>query len=304
MSLTFTLVDVSGVSHTLALDSSLHGIAVATGAKGLGIPPLTINSNKLPYAPGSALSRIATPPSTVDIPLFVQQSTAALLEQALDDLSGWLLPGTERKSTPDTIRFQVTSTDGTSREIEGVFTGSLDDDDAITVAGDIWQDLELSILCPDPYPRDVTPVTHTFTSGTGVRSWWPYYPLDVTPSNVYAEESITNDGHLECWPVWTITGPATNVILSNLTTDEVLDLSAYSVPGGDVVTIDTSERGVTAKTIQNTAGANLWPYASATSVLWPLERGSNTVRVQAAGTTVASSIVMAYRRRWGRFRRR
>lgn len=127
----FALVDVNGVSHALAPDVNGYGIAVQVGAKGLGMPPLTVNSNKLPYAPGAALSRIATPPSTINIPLLIRASTPLLAESYLDQLAGWVLPGTERSAAPSTIRFQVTASDGVARELEGVCIGGLDDDDSM-----------------------------------------------------------------------------------------------------------------------------------------------------------------------------
>lgn len=297
--LIFTLIDTSGVSHVL--DINALGIDVAPGAKNLGMPTIAVNSNKLAYAPGGALTRVSTPPTEVDIPLFAQRSTAALLEQLLDDLTGWVHPGTERDATPKTIRFQALSSDGTSRELEGVCTGGLDDSDTLEAMGTTWQDLVLSLTCVDPYPRDASATVYTFTSGLGIRSWWPYWPYDLTPSAVFAQEVITNSGQIEAWPIWTITGPGSDPTLTNLTTGEVLALSGLTLAAGDVVTIDTSE-GV--KTILNQNGVNLWPYATLASEMWPLGVGTNSIRVQMAGATGSSAVALSYRRRWSRLRRR
>lgn len=301
----FTLVDVNGVSHVL--DGDALGIGVAPGARGLGMPEITPNTTKLAGAPGGALARVSTQPTTVDIPLFAQRSTAALLEDLLDNLAGWVLPGTERNATPSMVRFQMLASDGTHREIEGVCVGGLDSDDSLEVMGATWQDLILTLECPDPYPRDVVATAHTFTSGTGLTTWWPYYELQFMPSAVYAEETIANGGQIEAWPVITITGPGSNPTLTNLTTGEVLELSAnggLSLVAGETVTIDTNERGATRKTILDGGGANLWPYATPASDMWPLVVGDNLIRVQMDGATVASSVVLSFRRRWARGRRR
>jgi hypothetical protein len=295
--LTFTLVDVDGSSHVLG---DATGIYLAVGAKGLGMPSLSVNSDKLPYAPGSRLRRIATPPSKVDLPLFIQAASAAALEQLLDNLSGWVLPGTENDDEPSTVRFQVLATDGTSREIEGVCLGGLDNEDTVEAMGDTWQNLVLSFEVSDPYWQDTTDTTHTFTSGAGVRSWWAYWPYDLTPSNVFAEETISQTGQIETWPVWTITGPGSTPTLANLTTGASLELDV-TLAAGDVVTIDTRPRQ---KTVTNQNGVNLFPSLSAASELWALAKGSNTLRVGMSSATIASALSLSYRRRWVRARRR
>lgn len=292
MTFGFSLVDVNGTSR--ALDGSL-GIYVRRGMRGGGYPDIKPSGDKLPYAPGVALRRVETAAGIVEVPLRAERSTQALLETLLDDLRGWVLPGTERNNTPSTVKLQVTGAGGAVREIEGVATLDRGDDGAGWTK---WQLYILTLFCADPYWRDASASTFTFTSGTGVRTWWPLYDLDLTPSAVYAEQTITLGGHVEAWPIWTITGPGSDPTLTNLTTGEVLALEGLTLLAGDVVTVDTSERGETAKTITNQNDANLWPYASPTSQLWPLGVGANDVRVQLANTSGASSVALDYRRRW------
>jgi hypothetical protein len=220
---------------------------------------------------------------------------SSALDTIMDNIRGWILPGTERNATPDTITLKVTRDDGAVREIEAVARLSEGDDSA---GGPILQRAVLSLYCQESYWRDASATVYTFTSGTGVRSWFPYWPYDLTPSSVFAEETITNSGQIETWPVWTITGPGANPTMTNLTTDETLELSGLTLAAGDVVTVDTSERGATAKTIENQTGVNLWPYATTTSVLWPIEKGANIIRVTMSGTTGASAVSLSYRRRW------
>lgn len=286
----FVLVDVNGVAR--ALDDTT-GVHVAAGARGLGTPPVAVNGDKLPYAPGAALRRISTPASVLEIPLYIEAATSALLDARLDTVRAWLMPGTERNATPSKVIFRVTRDDGAEREIEGVYAGGLEGDDLTGV--EVWQDAIVSLFCPDPYWRDTSATTHEFTSGSGLTTWWPYYEHQFMPSAVFAEETIALGGHVEVWPVWTITGPGSNPILTNLTTGEVLAIEELELDAGDTVTIDTSER---AKTVVDQNGVNLWPYVPLSSAMWPLEPGSNEIRVQMANTTVASAVELAYRRRW------
>lgn len=293
MAFGYALVDVNGTIR--ALDGSL-GVSVRRGARGLGFPRVTPYGDKLPYGPGVALRRIGTPANLLELPIRLERSTAALLDALLDSVRGWVMPGTERNATPSTVKLQVTRSDGAVREIEGVYAGGLEGDDAAGIT--TWQLAMLNLFCYEAYWRDATATTFTFTSGEGVRSWFPYWPYDLTPSSVFAEETITNTGQIETWPVWTITGPGTNPTLTNLTTGEVLELSGLTLAAGDVVTVDTSERGPTAKTITNQNNVNLWPYATPTSAMWPLGVGANEVRAAMGNVSVASAVSMSYRRRW------
>lgn len=293
MSVAFSLVDVAGVVH--ALDTTT-GVNVLVGERGLGMPAFDVAGDKLPYAPGVALGRLATGPTVIELPIEVAAATSALLDALLDALRSWLLPGTERRTAPATVFLRVTRSDGAAREIEAVYLSGLDGDGAAGV--ETWQDAVLSLRAPDPYWRDVAATIVTFTGGSGVRSWWPYYPYDLTPSAVFAEQSVANAGQVEAWPTWTITGPGSDPVLTNLTTGEALAFEGLDLAAGDVVTIDTGERGATAKTIRNQQGANLWSYVPIASEMWPLAVGANAVRVQMSGTSGASAVQLAYRKRW------
>ena len=293
MAFGYALVDVNGTSR--AFDGSL-GVSVRRGARGLGFPKVTPAGDKLPYAPGVALRRLSTSAGLLELPLKLERSTAALLDTLMDDVRGWVGPRTERSATPETVWLRVTRADGAVREIEGVYAGGLDGDDSAGIS--TWQLAMLNLYCPEAYWRDVTATVVTFTSGTGVSTWFPYWPYDLTPSAIFSEETITNTGQIETWPVWTITGPGSNPTVTNLTTGETLVLSGLTLAAGDVVTIDTSERGSTAKTILDQNGVNLWPYATTASALWPLEVGANEILVELDGATGASAVELSYRRRW------
>jgi hypothetical protein len=291
MSLSFALVDVAGVVH--ALDNTT-GVNVAAGPHGLGMPPVAVTGDKLPYAPGAALRRISTPPSTIEVPIEIAATTSALLDALLDTVRGWVLPGTELDALPSTVKLRVTRADGAVREIEGVYAGGLEGDDLAGV--ETWHDAVLSLFCPDPYWSDAVDTTVTFTATPPASAaWFPYYPYNLAPASVFSTQDITNTGQVEAWPVWTINGPCSEPVVRNLTTGEVFALVGLSLAVGDVVTIDTRPRR---KSVRRADGTNLWPLASAGSALWPLRPGLNSVRVELVGTTADSSAVLSYRRRW------
>lgn len=296
----YTLVDTAGVSHTLG-SGDAAGINVAPGAKGLGMPGFSINTDKLPYAPGGRARRISTPPTTIDIPLTIEAATATALETLLDNLAGWVLPGTENDDAPSTITFRVTATDGSSRELSAVCTGGLDDDDLLTAFGTTWQDTVLSLVVPDPYWSDIVDTVVTFSSTPPASaSWFPYYPYNLAPTSVFSTQDITLGGQIEAWPVWTIIGPCSQPALRNLTTGDVFAIDT-TVAAGDSITVDTRPIH---KSVRRADGTNLWPQVVAGSVMWPLSVGLNSVRVELSETTLATSTSLTYRRRWARARRR
>jgi hypothetical protein len=105
------------------------------------------------------------------------------------------------------------------------------------------------------------------------------------------------------YPTILVTGPADNLIINNVTTDEKLDLSAYSIAPGEVVTF-TTEYG--RKSVVNQLGVNLLPYLSSDSDLatFHLEPdpgapgGVNQIQVFLTNETAASAIEVQWYSRY------
>jgi hypothetical protein len=291
MTFSFSLVDTAGV--TRLLDGSL-GVEVKLGVRGAAFPVVTPVTDKLPHAPGVSLRRLGTAMGVIELPLTLKAASSALLDGVYDNLRSWVVPGTER-GDPDMVYLQVTRDDGAQREIEALGVLGPGDD---ALGFPLWQRTTLTLFCPDPYWQDQSDTLVTFTNGTGTRSWWPYYPYDLTPTSTFAIQTVVNSGNVEAWPVWTISGPATNPVLVNVTTGEFVAFIGLSLVAGQVLTLDTRERGENSKRVYDNNGSNMWPYVSPTSGLWPLEVGSNQVLVQMSGTTGATAASLSYRRRW------
>jgi hypothetical protein len=107
---------------------------------------------------------------------------------------------------------------------------------------------------------------------------------------------VTNAGDVEAWPVWTITGPGSGIVLRNLTTGQSMDFGVGALAAGNTVVVDTRPG---AKTAVANGSINVFPFLSAASVLWSLQRGANAVRLEMSGAIAgASGLSLAYRPRY------
>lgn len=123
------------------------------------------------------------------------------------------------------------------------------------------------------------------------------FPIWFEGPIISAYQDVAYLGTWVGYPTIVVTGPASNLLIRNITTDERLDLSAYSIGVGEIVTF-TTEYGN--KTVTNQIGDNLLPYLSTDSDLatFHLEPdpgaagGVNQMYVSASGVTPATQVVI------------
>ena len=109
--------------------------------------------------------------------------------------------------------------------------------------------------------------------------------------------TIRIDGE-KVYPTITITGPASNIGIINVTTGKRIALSSDVILGiGDTITITTDKLTGRAITMtQSGITTNLLPKLTASSSLnWWLERGDNRVRFQNASVGPSSSVRLSYK---------
>lgn len=150
-------------------------------------------------------------------------------------------------------------------------------------------------VATDPWWRDIGDSAVDFTVSSDPGAFFPMlFPWRLASSEVFAVALVENDGDVAAWPVWTVTGPGSDLVLGNDTTGERLAL-AHTFGPGESVTIDTQPG---AKTVTTPDGSSLFSSLSPDSVLWALGAGATSVQVQFAGATAASRVALRYRRRW------
>lgn len=140
----------------------------------------------------------------------------------------------------------------------------------------------LSFDALDPYWYATADINVEYTNaGTPTPSFFPFFPLRLLYSQIVDSQIINNPG-VECWPIWTITGPGSSLSLVNQTTGKTT-IWTGTLTAADVLEIDTRPLF---KTIRKN-GANAWSNVPAsTSELWSLATGDNSILVTMTDVTV------------------
>jgi hypothetical protein len=248
------------------------------------MPPIAFEEEGVPEQPGLRLRAVRHQAREFVIPVLLRADSDAELRAAIRDLVARMDP-----TRGDGI-IRVTAPGGDQREIVCRYAGGLE-----LTEEPAWRSQKAAVVfrAHDPYWRATSDTQQIFESGDSA-GFFPFFPLRLTSSEIFADATVTNTGDVETWPVWTITGPGSAIVLRNLSTGKQLSLSV-TLGGGESVVIDTRPG---AKTVTRSDGTNVFPALSAVSSLWPLRRGSNAVRVEMTSATADSSVTLAWRPRY------
>ncbi len=160
--------------------------------------------------------------------------------------------------------------DGTSLFLEGHYVGGAESQWGSN-AGLIWNRWALSFQCPNPFWRSSIVQQFTIGNGDTGRSLLPQLTkMKVSSSQTLGVVQVNNQGDVAAYPIWEITGPVTNVIISNGTQsfgfDEILP--------GEVFYVDT-ESG----TVLDAAGANQYSKLKPAPKLFVIPPGISSMSV-------------------------
>lgn len=246
---------------------------------GWGAAPVSITADPHPRG-GTRVRHIQPEPRTITWPVRVWGRDHQELVAAWRELARALTQ--TRRLGPGRLR--VTRPDGSAREIEAIYEAGLSGEPG---QGHLYDTAVLSLYCPDPYWRDVTPraIVREYAIGA------PYldpYPT-VSSGRTLGDTVIDQDGDVEAWPVWTITGPLEQLIAINHTTGERFTLT-YSLGAGDEIVITTDPPTVRGPGGEVLTGALDWPGAT----LWGLVPGENRITFTALGASAGTRIELTY----------
>lgn len=279
---TIIWVDANGAEHNL---TNQEDISIAIGPSGRYMPGIEYFEEESPFQSGSRVRQVKVKAREMDFPVEINGQTQMDIRKKLRELTRIFNPlkgeGTIKSISPD----------GSQREIKCRYIGGLE----INESGQIWEKFVLVLKAFDPYWYDTATNVQTFSTGQ-LATFFPFFPLRLTASTVFADVSIDNSGDVETWPEWIITGPGENLVIRNLTTNEILSLT-LKLGEGEILIIDTKPGK---KSIRKNDGTNLFGTQSDDSSLWALQEGMNNIRIEMANATVNSSVQLSYRPRyWG-----
>lgn len=273
-------VDADGGSTTLEVEWD---------ASGRFAPKTVFDEDVVPGQPGARFRAVRHELREFVLPIWMVADTEALLRTAMRDMVARMDP----TRGPGVIR--TTTPVGDQREIACFYGAGLEMAEKLgQSSGPTMQLAPVMFRAYDPYWSAVSTTVQDFTIGA-MPSFFPFFPLRLTASEIAVDTTVTNSGDVDTWPVWTITGPGSGIVLRNLTTGKDLTPSGITLAAGQTVIIDTRP-GV--KTVTRDDGTNLWPYLSNTSALWPLRRGVNSVRLEMSASTSASALRLSYKPRY------
>lgn len=264
-----------------------NGWLLQPGAKGLDMPQYTVATDESPGIDGYALRDIRAQGKEIILPVaFWANDSRAAYKARRRKLINSLNP----KRGVGTLT--LTEPDGATRSIGAYYTGGLEGDESLDAAGERWCINALTFGCPSPYWIG-SEVAQSWKAASNA-AFYPVLPLQVGDSQVLGEVTVDNPGDDVAYPIWTITGPATSITLTNHTSGQELTL-VRTITAADTIVIDTRERQ---QTVLLNGTTNLWPNLTGNPVLWPLEEGENHLNLVVAGSTAVTGVTMTYQPRY------
>lgn len=284
-----TIELITATGDVYDLSEGTDGVIAVSGISGRYLPPTQQVEEQVALQPGARLRYAQDKTREISLNLLMRDTTAAGL-RALMRL--WVNRFHHLKGD---AKLRFTSPVGDEREITVRYEGGFEvPETKSTNPIGTWQTMIVTFRAVDPYFTDITDTSTVYSGGTP-RLFFPIMPLWLSADSVSVTANINNDGDIETWPVWEITGPGTSIRIRNLTTNKSIFLEGLNVLAGEKITIDTRPGK---KTVLDNAGNNKFSSLSAESKLFSLEPGINQVNIEVGGTISISQVALNYRRRW------
>lgn len=269
-------------------DGTTTELDVEWDVDGRFMPPSRRVEEEVPLQAGSRVRSVRHGPRDLRMLCWFEAATEEALRTQLRALIRTMDP------TRGDGRLRITAPAGDQRELTCRYVAGLEMPEQLgDTAGPGLQRAAVVLRATDPFWYDVATTSATYETGTPA-TFFPFFPLRLSASEVFADATLDNGGDVETWPVWTIVGPGSEIVLRNLTTGKALTLD-HTLADGESVTIDTRPGS---KTVLDQDGVSRFSSLTASSSLWPLERGSNSIRVEVTGATAATAVTVAFKKRY------
>lgn len=207
------------------------------------------------------------------------------------------------KFTNDPIKLRVTFPDGTVRQIDTHYVDGISFD-----SGDksVWyHKVPVKLIAPDPTWYNPVGTTVPFNvSGTAGFTVPMSVPTSVGTSTLNTVQAVVYSGTWDTYPLITVFGPVTDLVITNVTTGDKLDFTGYTLNAGQILTIDT-RYGY--KTVRRENGSNQISQLTTDSdlvtfrLIAPEDDASfavNNIQVTGTGINTATNIVLQYNERY------
>lgn len=203
-----------------------------------------------------------------------------LLQAALIPTSQYSTPSISASTAPGLLQFLLSTSDSEMRvgaRVRGRQTPVTPD----YTYGMIKS--QYTLFCPDPrYYSNTLKTASLSPAATLGRGYNRIYNLTYGGGSGSVSSPLTNAGTVTTYPIITITGPATNIVVTNTTTNQYLSFYG-SLLSGDTLVVDLNEKLVTKNGV---AARNLLLGGSA---WFGADVGTTNVSFSASATVVGTT---------------
>jgi hypothetical protein len=257
-------------------DWGVGAYVTTDGTVGELAPSYTFADQQFVGVDGATLQQISADPRSVVLSVdFVATSTADL-QARVRSLAHALRPRAGIGA------LQAVADDGTSRTLPCYYRKGLE---AGTYRATRYK-AALEFWAPNPWWRG-TPLSYTW-SLAAPQPFFPIPPVVLSATTISGVSTFDlSDTDSQTYPLWTATGPGSQLTLTNQTTGQTLVLNA-TIGDGQQVTIDTRPGMQAIRRVSD--GASLFGSLASDPALWPLVDGVNQVQVLMTNAGAASSI--------------
>lgn len=276
----YTWIDPDGIALPLP---------VVRGGTGRWSPPVNLQELVSPFQPGATTVALAHQPRPVVLPIAFSDDDPAVVRLTFRQLAHAFNP----------LRghglLQCDADDGISRVLACHMVAGLD----TAVENSVnFQTVALTFrAADDPYWRDLVPTSLSWqvASSTPTARWFPIFPLVLGSSEVFGSQGVVNLGDVNAWPVITITGPGSDLVVTHNETGKriAFDGAGFSLDAHQSIVVDTWHATAT-----RSDGTPMLPELSFDSELWPLPPGESSITVDMAGADQNSSVAFTFTPGW------
>lgn len=273
------------------------GWRVGKNHRGLGAVKRYLDTQDSPFVDGTEVDDDYALPRTVILPMMVWAPTRDELLAKLRTFQAALRtrkPG--RVMAPGEL--ELAQADGRRFRVRCHYRDGLPDEETLQTGGDQnWVRFTLELFAPDPYwygaePKTLSWVFSDPTPFLGAN----FLPLKISAAQVIGDATILNEGTEDTYGTWRVTGPGSDLILTNPGSSEVLRVTE-TIPGGQVLTIVTDP--LAGDISLQPSGTDWWGKLADGGTMWAIPPGTTQVSLELIGAAAGSRIDLEYFEKFG-----
>lgn len=247
------------------------------------MPFFDFQEHMSPLIPGSMVSAVRVQPRDFSLPILIMDAShdtvLARTRQILKLLNPMLGDGVLRIASGSTERVL------NCRYRDGITSDGTGDQQFSNYIRSV-----LTFRAADPFFYSKNSQQLIGTQVATIQNFFPILPVRIATSSAMLVAILNNAGDVEAWPVTVIQGPATNILIQNITTGKHIQINT-GLLDDETLTIDTRPR---TRSVRDGLGVNRFSAVTPQSAMFSLVKGSNTVSIQITGGNENSRVTITY----------